>query len=405
MRKRNLKQFTDESVLSLPVKRRQHMAWDTGAAAARGLGILISPSGAKSYRVTYYFPGSAKGYSMHIGRVGEMSLEDARTRARLAREKARQGIDPKGDDLSKSTDLKSAIEQYVKQELIGRRGNVTAPETQRVLVRACAQWMHRPIATIRVQEIDKLVSAIRDGDDGAPSRGPYIANKVYGSLANFFAWCAKPNIAKLRSSPMVGMDKPFTKERPRSRVFSNDELKLIWVAADKLPHVEGRYLKMLVCTGKRKGALSEMKWEEIDQDWFWNPPPSEHRNKRLHPIPLPKLAQRILGPRQAKGFVFPGPLKHTHYSDAENALHQKVKRRVDLKDFYVHALRHTVETQMAALGVPPHIRDLLFDHRPTRGAGAGYDHYSYGKEMRAAMDLWAAHIEQLVQPKGARVLR
>jgi integrase len=404
MRKRNLKQLTEASVLTLPVKRRQHMAWDTGTAAARGLGVLISPSGTRSYRVTYYFPGSAKGYSMHLGRVGEMSLADARTKARLAREKARQGIDPKGDDLSKSTDFKSAVEQYVKQELIGRRGNVTAPEIRRVLLRACAEWEHRPIATIRVQEIDQLVSAIRDGKDGAPSRGPYIANKVYAALQNFFAWCAKPTVAKLRSSPMVGMDKPFNKERPRSRVFSNDELKLIWNAADALPHVEGRFVKMLLLTGKRKKALSQMRWEQIDDTWFWNPPPSDHRNKRLHPIPLPKLAQRILGPRQSKGYVFPGPVERTHYSDA-GALQQKVRRRAKIADFYIHALRHTVETQMAALGILPHIRDLLFDHRPVRGAGAGYDHYAYGREMREAMELWAAHIEQLVQPKGARVLR
>jgi integrase len=403
MRKRNLKRFTEESVEALPIKRRQHMAWDSGPDAARGLGILISPSGSRSYRVTYYFPGSPKGHSMHLGRVGEMTLEDARKQLRLAREKARQGIDPKHDDLTKSADFRSAVEHFVKQELVGRRGNSTALESRRILLKACAEWEHRPIATIRVQEIDSLVSAIRDGD--SVSKGPYIANKVYAQLRNFFSWCAKPSIAKLKSSPMVGLDKPFTKERARSRTFSNDELKLIWNAADQLSGVEGRFLKMLLLTGKRKGALSQMKWQEIDDDWFWNPPQSEHRNKRLHPIPLPKLAQRILGPRQSKGYVFPGPVEHTHYSDSANTLHRMVKRRVDLKDFFPHALRHTAETQMAALGIAPHIRDLLFDHRPARGAGSGYDHYSYGKEMRAAMDLWAAHIEALVAPKGARVLR
>jgi hypothetical protein len=67
------------------------------------------------------------------------------------------------------------------------------------------------------------------------------------------------------------------------------------------------------------------------------------------------------------------------------------------------AQQHTAETQMAKLRIPPHIRDLLFDHRSGRGAGAGYDHYC--NEMREAMEAWSRHVEELVQPKGARVLR
>ena len=47
--------------------------------------------------------------------------------------------------------------------------------------------------------------------------------------------------------------------------------------------------------------------------------------------------------------------------------------------------------------------------RPARGAGAGYDHYAYGKEMREAMETWSQHVERLVQPEDGtgkvRVLR
>jgi integrase len=400
--KPNRKRLTEDNVLHLPIKRQQYMVWDEGKGpdAVKGLGILISPSGTRSYRCMYYFPGSSKAYSMHLGRVGEMSLADARKQTLHARGKAREGIDPKGDDVRNSADFKSAIEDYVKREQIGRRENVTAREVERILLKACAAWHHRPVATIRADEIDKLLTSIRD-DNGTP----YMANKVHGLLFTFFKWCAKAHVEKIKTSPMVGLDKPFLKEQPRQRVFTDQELKLIWSAADELGGTEGRFLKLLLLTGKRKGALSAMKWEEVDDQWYWTPPASEHRNKRLHPIPLPALAQRVLGARQPRGYVFPGTVDNTHYSDDDNSLHRKVKRRVDLADFFPHALRHTAETKMAVLGIPPHIRDLLFDHRSARGAGAGYDHYSYGKEMRQAMELWADHVEALIQPKGARVLR
>jgi integrase len=300
--------------------------------------------------------------------------------------------------------FKSAVEDYIAREQKGRRGNITADEVQRSLLKACAEWHHRPIATLRIDEIDKLLCSIRDGV--GPVKGPYSANKVFAELRTFFNWCCKPNIAKLKSSPMLGLDKPFTKEKSRDRVYSDDEIRLIWRTADQLGGVDGRFLKMLLLTGKRKSALAEMMWEEIDDTWFWNAPKSENKNKRLHPIPLPPLAQRVLGPKQKQGYVFPGPVERTHYSDEDNILHRKVRRREPLlADFFPHALRHTAETKCAALGILPHIRDLLFDHASARGAGAGYDHYAYGQEMRAAMEAWADHIGKLVTPEGAALLR
>jgi integrase len=74
-------------------------------------------------------------------------------------------------------------------------------------------------------------------------------------------------------------------------------------------------------------------------------------------------------------------------------------------DFFPHAIRHTVETRLAELRVPPHVRDLLLDHAPARGSGAGYDHHHYREEMLEAMELWADHIEGLVAPEGVKVLR
>jgi hypothetical protein len=48
-----------------------------------------------------------------------------------------------------------------------------------------------------------------------------------------------------------------------------------------------------------------MKWNDIDDSWFWSPPAGS-KNKRLHAVPLSSLTQRVLSPRKAEGFVFPG---------------------------------------------------------------------------------------------------
>jgi integrase len=398
-RKRNLKRFTEHGVRTLPAKRRQYMCWDKGTDAARGLGILVSPTGTRSYRVVYYYPGSSKPQSMHLGRVGEMTLGEARERATEARSKSRQGIDPKGDDVRKSTDFKSAVEDYVRDYQIGEKSNATALECQRMLLKACAEWHHRPIGTIRAQEIRQLTRSIRDGDGNGSKGKKYLANKVHSQLGTFFAWCAQPDVGKIKTSPMVGLKKPFANETARERSFNDDEIVKLWRAANKIGGVDGRFLQALLLTGKRKGALSRMKWEHINSAWFWEPPASEStKNKRLLPVPLSSRMQSVIGQRQPKGYVFPGPVEHTHYTD-DGVLQYKLRRESGITDFFPHALRHTVETKLAALRVLPHIRDLLLDHQPQRGSGARYDHHEYGDEMREAIEKWADYVGKLVQPK------
>jgi hypothetical protein len=99
---------------------------------------------------------------------------------------------------------------------------------------------------------------VRDGDAklGLQPR-PYLANLLHAQLRTFFGWCAKPQIGKLKHSPMVGIDKPFNNEQRRERAWfrgaaDDQAIKTLWAVADKLGAIEGNYLKLLLLTGKRK---------------------------------------------------------------------------------------------------------------------------------------------------------
>src|ERR1017187_936511 len=116
----NRKVFTEENVLTLRPKRKQYMVWDGGNGpgsrhVVRGLGILVSSLSAKSYRSYYYFPGSPKPHSRHLGRVGVMTLAEARKLCQRDQKLAADGNDPKGDNPSKSDSYESAVEDYVRR--------------------------------------------------------------------------------------------------------------------------------------------------------------------------------------------------------------------------------------------------------------------------------------------------
>ena len=151
-----------------------------------------------------------------------------------------------------------------------------------------------------------------------------------------------------------------------------------------------------------------MQWQEIDDDWFWHAPQSDRKNKRLHGVPLPVRAQRILHPRKPQGFVFPGDDEGHIYVNGV-WLQTKIIRASGMEDFFFHGMRHLAETKLGELKVSSEIRDMLFDHVPERGSGKDYDHnelYDRRDETGPALELWAGYIERLVQPAaGVPLLR
>ena len=390
--KRTRKNLTEDIARHLECRRKQYMVWDKGV---KGLHVMVSPGGARTYRSLWYYPGSAKPYTRKLDRVGVITLEKARELCLADQKAAREGTNPKRDAPSRSDAFEAVVNEYIDREQIGRKHNATAEEARRILLKDCAAFRYRSIASIRIDEIEDLLERIRDGD--AEHRGrPYLAVKLWGLLGALFRWCLKKR--KLTVSPMAAIDRPWEGAKSRDRVFSDDQLKKLWTC--QLDAGESAYLKLLILTGKRKGALAAMRWGEINEAWDWTPT-GGNEIKRKHPLPLPRLAQRILiglKPKGAQpdGRVFP-------------ALNWRFQRRVQkltgIADFMPHACRHTVETKLAELKVPPHVRDLLLDHASSRGSGKGYDHWDYREEKLEAIELWADYVERLVMPKGVKVLR
>lgn len=385
------KRLTQTNVTTLPTKSLPYQVWDYGTEAAQGLGVLVSPNGVRTYRAIYYYPGSSKPLAIKLGRVGEMSLDNARERTREIRGLARRGLDPKKGDPARSSNFKSAVEHWTEKEQVGRKQVRSSEQTMNFLLGSTRAWHARPVASIRKGEIEELLDTKRD-------QAAYAANRLHAHLSTFFKWCLRTE--RISINPMAAMPRPWDGAKPRDREWFKNEaadqvVQGLWKLADEIGGHDERFIKLLVITGKRRNAIETMLWEHVDRTWWWTPPPGS-KSKRCHPIPLPKLAQRLLGKHQKVGLVVGRP---------SSGLKAVVRRELDLPDFIFHGVRHIVETKLGELKVPFHIRDLLLDHAPMRGAGRGYDHHSYKDEMLEALERWSSHIEALVAPKGVKRLR
>jgi integrase len=153
-----------------------------------------------------------------------------------------------------------------------------------------------------------------------------------------------------------GVHKPPT-PKERDRVYSSEEIKAIWAAAETLGPEEQAYVKLLLLLAPRIGELAFMKWSHLndhENPTLWTVPHELVKMKKSSPkrtvykIPLPPLAQRIFKslPKNSD-FVFPTLSLRRHKVDQTFEAYTTVRRLKKAgapADFFPHAIRHTIAT-------------------------------------------------------------
>lgn len=421
MAARNKNVLTSESVLKLPAPekgQREYFDLDRRSnPITPGFALRVSATGVRSY-VLHYRPrgGPYKGKlrRMVLGRVGELTLAEARESARNYRAEIRdKGTDPLEEKsrakqaealaaAERRETYKQAVEDYVRKYQEGKKGNRTAGEIKRVLLKEGSKWHNRPVGEISRADVHDVLDSLMAAGK------PYLANRTLAYLRTFFGWCVRRD--KIPHSPVEGVERPFDGEKPRERHFSDTEIKTLWKTADRIGGSRGAFLKIALLTGKRRGEIAGMTWDELNlrrkREATWTLPAARSKNGRDHKMPLPPLAVRILKGQpkiEDNPLVFPGR-KDKRPMSGWSQFQKDIQDKSKIADFTFHACRHTLKTRLGELGVPPHVKDKVLHHAPPRTAGEGYDHYDYLAEQRKALEAWAEYVERLVYPKGVVAL-
>jgi len=100
-RKRLRKRLTEST--DLPTRTKPYRAWDVGSKSVRCLHVPVLPTGTRSYRLLYRLKDSPKEHVLHLGRVGEITLADARAKALEVRKAAAAGDNPEPPEPNHTT--------------------------------------------------------------------------------------------------------------------------------------------------------------------------------------------------------------------------------------------------------------------------------------------------------------
>ena len=233
-----------------------------------------------------------------------------------------------------------------------------------------------------------------------------------------FNWAVERG--RLPASPMAGM-KPPTRERPRDRTLTDDELRWLWQACDACEWPFGPLVKLLLLTAQRRDEVANLEWAELDLGGrVWTMPRHKAKNDRAHEIQLSDAAIEVLNsiPQVGTGIIF------TTTGETSVSGFSRAKRRLDaamlaakreelgakcepIPNWVLHDLRRTAATGMARLNFPPHVVDKVLNHvsGTIRGVAAVYNRFEYLDERRAALEAWGRYVSNLVAPAPANVVR
>jgi integrase len=391
------------------LKSRAHR-YEISDAGCQGLRVVVFPSRRKSFVLRYRFRGLQRKLTLgpcmieHNGE-GEpaeapeqdtpLSLAAARELAAKALRQAKSGNDPAAAKQQRKREQRAAEGDTLgnlAQEYLRRVGPRLRTVSQRKsdLDLICASVLGRvPLDQIKrgqfVRELDRI----------ADDNGPVRSDRVLSALKTLLSWHA--GRSDYVSVLGRGGRRTSIRERARTRILDDAELRKVWIAAEQDTTPFGPFLRFTLLTATRRGESAGLHRRELsDGGTVWVVPAARYKSKRDTLIPLSKAAQQIIAGQPVRGpYVFgvDGSRPLGGFNDRKKNL----DARSGVSGYGLHDLRRSARTLLSRAGVAADIAEMCLGHAFV-GVRGVYDRFQYIDEKREAFEALAQMVERLVRP-------
>jgi hypothetical protein len=440
MPKHNL---TDRTLKALkPAKSEQR--YEIMDKVVPGFGVRVTDKGRRTFILIARYPGSDNPTRRALGEYGELTLEDAREKARGWIKLISKGVDPADEDerqriaeqRKRANTFGAVAEDFITEKLpVERKGQEVERDIRREFI---PPWGDRPVVEITASDVRAVIKAVKD-------RGaPYQAHNLLGHARRLFAWAIDQQAYGLEASPCDRL-KPkaiIGKKRSRTRILSDDEIRAFWRAASRLSYPYGPTARLLLLTGQRHNEVAKAKrsefhpeliallrrhadteepiaWRAMKAEWkLWSVGEERFKSDAPHMVALSDDACSVL--ETLPLFSKANHLFSTTFGEKPTVISDKIKRRLDaymlcalrlqarkrgedpakveLRPWIIHDLRRTLRTHLSALRTPEHVSEMVIGHG-RKGIERVYDQHRYIDEMREALTAWAARLRAILEPQ------
>jgi integrase len=383
-----------------------------GTKAPRGFGVRVTAAGARAFILNFRLRG--REYRYTIGAWPDWSALKAVREARHLRQRVDRGENPLEDraSCSDTATVASILDDFVVRYVRNRNQPLrSANEYESAFQRLVKPRIGElGIYAVRRSHVIKMLDEIEDAN------GPVMADRTLAYVRKAFNWYATRD--DQFNVPVVrGMGRVKPKERARTRVLSDEEIRTICPMLEEAG-TYGSFVKMLLLTAQRHSEVARMSHGEIDAEGIWTIPAERYKTKRPNYVPLSRAALALIE-RQPKfndcQYVFPTRAK-TPYSRSgkskaklDKAVFAVMKAQAKkgakvelIPNWALHDLRRTAKTLMVRAGVRPDISERVLGH-VIAGVEGTYDRHSYADEKRDALEKLAAMIERILEPVPSNV--
>ena len=350
----------------------------------RGFGVRVSQGGSKSFVVMY---GRSRRLKT-IGRYPKLSLAEARREAKRVQATV---TDIAPEELPSLT-FDEARERFLADSE-ARNKPRTYEEYHRLLNRHFG--FTKSLGEITRRDIMQVIEKLQ--------KTPAEAHHAYVAMRTMMNWSHKQGFIDHSPVPPRSYSAPA-----RSRILTDEELKLVWQRAEAVGYPYGTIIRLLILTGQRRGEIAELRRSWIEDDMIVYPA-GLTKNKREHRLPIGALTRRAIESIDARydngderpDLLFPS----RHKNDRPFNGWPKAKRQFDepltIAPYTLHDLRRTYSSNLARLSVPIHVTEKLLNHvsGTVSGVAAVYNRHTYLPEMQEAVKLYEHHIAALVDAR------
>ena len=410
--------LSEETVKRLPIpdtgNRITYFAGATiqGAKAPRGFGVRVTANGTRAFVLNYRLRGREHRFT--IGAWPDWSALKAVREARNLRQRVDRGENPIEDRTPSPTTVTvaSILDDFMARHVRNKNQPLrSADEYESAFNRLVKPRIgNLGIYEVRRSHVIKMLDEIEDAN------GPVMADRTLAYVRKAFNWYATRD--DQFNVPIVrGMARVKPKERARTRILSDDEIRILWPVLDEAGTF-GALARTLLLTAQRRDEVAHMQHNEIGREGIWAIPAERYKTKRPNFVPLSKAALAVIAAQPKHedcNYVFPSRAK-TPYSGfgkskakLDKAVFAVMKKQArkgakvePMPNWTLHDLRRTAKTLMVRAGVRSDISERVLGH-VIAGVEGTYDRHSYADEKRDALEKLAEMIERILNPLPSNV--
>ncbi len=380
----------------------------------RGLYLQVSPTRTRAWLLRFEL--NKRERFMGLGPYPDFSLKEARQRAREARQKLADGIDPiEARDAERRAKEKEARKQAgipTFREAAKRWHQVHSPKwrnvkaTKQTLATLEAYAFPR-LGNLRVDEI--ATEDVRAALEPIWHRIPETASRTRGRIEGVLSWSIAnkyregPNPARWSDNLEHLLPAQVSNGANHHPALPYQQLPEFMVALKERDGVAARALEFTILTAARTGETIGARWDEIDlKQRVWSVPSGRIKGGREHRVPLADRAVQLLkelGPESGNKFVFLGSAEGRGLSNMSMAA---VLKRIGRDDVTVHGFRSTFRDWAAErTGFANHIVEMALAHVIGNKVEAAYRRGDLFEKRKRLMSDWAKYCASKPVAAGA----